>query len=115
MGQKVAGTVYVKVDGKQLTITGGAEAPVGNITRETLAPGFFSETDRVPYIKVDALHTPDFPLDEITQGTDMTVQVEFKNGKNYLLTGAYTVGEAASTGDDGKISLEFNGLDGRWI
>lgn len=115
MGQKVAGTVYFKVDGKQLTVTGEAEAPVGNVTRETLAPGFFSETDRVPYLNVAALHTPDFPLKEITEGIDMTVQCDFKNGKSYVLTGAYLVGETAATGDDGKISLEFNGVDGRWV
>lgn len=40
MGQKVAGTVYVKVDGEQLTITGGAEAPLMDVKRETVWPGF---------------------------------------------------------------------------
>ena len=44
----------------------------------------------------------------------MTVQVEFRNGKTYVLTGAYLVGEPASTGDDGKITLEFNGVKGIW-
>ncbi|MCF7545828.1 phage tail tube protein, partial [Pseudomonas petrae] len=28
MGQKVAGTCYVKVDGTQLTLKGGVEAPL---------------------------------------------------------------------------------------
>lgn len=114
MGQKVAGTVYIKVDGQQLTIEGGVEAPITNHTRETLVPGFFSETDRIPYINVDALHTPDFPIERLAEGTDMTVMAEFKNGKIYVLSGAYLVGEPASSGDDGKISLEFNGVEGVW-
>ncbi|MGS1116872.1 phage tail tube protein [Castellaniella sp. UC4442_H9] len=116
MGQKTAGTVYVKVDGQQLVITGGVECPTMDVTRETIdgAPGYYSEKDRTPYIKVDALHTPDFPLDVIAKGTDMTVQAEFANGKVYVLSGAYQVGEPASSGDDGKVSLEFNGNKGMW-
>lgn len=116
MGQKVAGTVYVKANGRQLVVTGGAECPIGDSVRETIdgAPGHFSEKDRAPYVKVDALHTPDFPIDELTSETDMTVQAEFKNGQIYVLTGAYLVGEPASSGDDGKIALEFNGVRGIW-
>ena len=115
MGQKVAGTVYFKVDGRQLTVTGAAEAPVGNVTRETIAPGHYSEVDRVPSLKVDAVHTADFPLKEITEGTDMTIQCDFNNGKSYVLSGAYLIGETVSTGDDGKVALEFHGIEGRWV
>lgn len=116
MGQKVAGTVYVKVDGQQLVTTGGAECPVGDVMRETIegTVGYYSEMERVPYVKIDALHTPDFPLEVIANGTDMTVQVEFQNGKTYVLTGAYLIGETVSTGDDGKVSLEFHGIRGIW-
>ncbi|MNU43031.1 Phage tail tube protein [compost metagenome] len=114
MGQKVAGTVYFKVDGEQLEITGAAEAPTTNSTRETLRPGFFSENDRVPYLKVDALHTPGFPLKKLQDATDMTVTCEFKNGRTYVLSGAYQVGEPVTTGDDGKVQLQFDGVDGVW-
>lgn len=115
MGQKTAGTCYVKADGVALTVTGGCEAPITEKTRETIVPGFFSEKDRVPYIKVDAVHTPGFPLDKLAKGENMTVTCEFKNGKTYVLSGAYLVGEPASAGDDGKISLEFNGVKGEWM
>jgi hypothetical protein len=114
MGQRVAGTVYVKVDGQQLTIEGGVEAPLSDKERETLVPGFFSEKDLTPYINMDALHTPDFPLEKLVNGTDMTVMAEFKNGSIYILSGAYIVGAPASSGDDGKISLEFHGVQGVW-
>jgi len=114
MGQKTAGTCYVKADGTQLTITGGCEAPLMPVKRETITPGFFKEEDMVPYVKVDAVHTPDFPLDKLINGTDMTITVEFKNGKVYVLAGAYLVGEPSSAGDDGKVALEFNGIKGTW-
>lgn len=114
MGQKVAGTAYVKVDGSQLTITGGAEAPLMNVKRETIAPGFFKEEDMHPWVKVTAVDTPDLDIKKIVNGTDMTVTVEFKNGKVYVLAGAYLVDEPTSKGDDGTIEFEFNGIKGTW-
>jgi len=56
MGKKVAGTAYIKVDGMQLTVTGGAEAPLMDKKRETVYPGLLqgggagalSENDRPP-------------------------------------------------------------------
>lgn len=114
MGKKVAGTVYIKVDGQQLTVTGGVEAPITDVTRETIARGYFSEVDRIPYVNADIVHTPDFPLEKIANATEMTVLVEFKNGKSYVLSGAYLVDEPASTGDEGQIQLVFNGVEGVW-
>ncbi|MEE1920188.1 phage tail tube protein, partial [Pseudomonas asiatica] len=43
MGQRVAGTCYVKVDGAQLTITGGCEAPLMDVKRESVVPGCYKE------------------------------------------------------------------------
>lgn len=114
MGQKVAGTVYFKVDGQQLEVTGSAEVPTSDYTRESLRPGYFSETDRIPYVKVDALFTPGFPLKKLQDSIDMTVTVEFKNGRTYVLSQAYQVGEPVATGDDGKVQLQFDGVRGVW-
>lgn len=114
MGQKVAGTCYVKADGVQFTIVGAVEAPVTPYKRESLYPGFFKEEDLVPYINLEALHTPDLPLKELVEKTDMTVTAEFKNGKVYVLSGAYLVDEPSVSSDEGKISFMFNGAKGVW-
>lgn len=114
MGQKVAGTCYIKVDGSQLIITGGVEAPLSKVKRETIAPGFFKEEDRIPFLKVDAVKVPGFPFEKITNGTNMTVTAEFKDGSSYVLSGAYTVDDVNVTADDGKVSLNFEGSSGDW-
>lgn len=114
MGTKVAGTVYIKVDGQQLTVSGAVEAPITDVTRETLVPGYFSEVERIPYLNVDVLHTPDFPREKIANATDMTVLAEFRNGTSYVLSGAYLVEEPASNSEEGLISLVFNGVEGVW-
>ena len=114
MGQKVAGTVYIKVDGEQLTITGGAEAPLMDKKRETVYPGFYKEEELTPYVKMTAIHTPNFPVKALTNGRDMTVTCEFSNGKVYVLAGAYLVDEPSAKGDDGTIELQFDGIKGNW-
>ena len=114
MGKKVAGTAYIKVDGTQLTVTGGAEAPLMDKKRETVYPGFYKEEELTPYLKMTAIHDPDLSIKTLTEGTDMTVTCEFNNGKVYVLSGAYLVDEPTSKGDDGTIELQFDGVKGVW-
>ena len=114
MGQKVAGTCYIKVDGDQLTITGGVEAPVSDVKRETIVRGHYKEEDLIPYVSVDAVKTPNFPRAKLAAGTNMTITTEFADGSVYVLSGAYLVDETKVTGDDGKVSLKFEGIAGDW-
>jgi hypothetical protein len=114
MGKKVAGTAYVKVDGMQLTITGGMEAPLMDEKRETVYPGFYKSELVPPHLKMTAIFDPDFPLKKLTEGTDMTITGEFANGKTYVLSGGYMVDEPVLKGDDGTMELQFDGVKGVW-
>ncbi|SAM35761.1 phage tail tube protein [Pseudomonas sp. 1 R 17] len=114
MGQKVAGTAYVKVDGTQLTITGGAEAPLMEVKRETVYPGFFKEEELAPYLKMTAIVEASFPIKTLANGRDMTVTCEFNNGRVYVLSGAYLVDEPSFKADDGTVELQFDGIKGSW-
>ncbi|MDH1442062.1 phage tail tube protein [Pseudomonas sp. GD03721] len=114
MGQKVAGTVYIKIDGAQLVITGGVEAPLNKYNRETIVKGHFKEEDVIPFLKVDAVKTKGVDWAKVAAGVDLTVTAEFKDGSTYVLTGAYVVGDLNVTGDDGKVAIEFNGAEGDW-
>lgn len=114
MGQKVAGTVYIKADGAQFTVTGGVECPLSDKKRESVAPGFFKEEDLVPYVKATVVHEPNLPIKQIMEATDATITVEFKNGGVYVLSGAYVVDQPASKGDDGTIEFQWDGSKGVW-
>lgn len=114
MGKRVAGTAYIKVDGMQLTVTGGAEAPLMAVKRETVYPGFYKEEALAAYLKMTVIHDPDLDLKKLTEGKDMTVTCEFNNGKVYVLSGAYLVDEPTSKGDDGTLELQFDGIKGVW-
>lgn len=114
MGQRVAGTCYVKVDGAQLVLSGAVEAPLNVTTRETLVKGYFKEEDTIPFVKLEALGVPETDFQRICKGTNMTLTVEFANGTVYTLAGAYVVGEANFSSEEGKVSMEFNGNEGDW-
>lgn len=114
MGKKVAGTVYAKVDGGQVTVTGGVECPLSDKKRETVAPGFFKEEDLAPYVKLTAIDDPDLPIQQLMTATNSTITVEYANGRVYVLSGAYIVGEPSTKGDEGTIDFEWNGDKGVW-
>lgn len=118
MGKRVAGTVYFKVDGQQLEVSGGVEVPLGNFVREAVmgvnGPAGYKETARVPAVKLSAIFRDDFPIDLITDGDDMTITVEMPAGQVYTLSSGYMVGEPSAKADDGTVDLEFNGMRGQW-
>lgn len=114
MGQKVAGTVYIKADGFAFDVQGAFEAPLMKVKRESIRPGMIKEEDLVPYIKADVTWTKNFPVKKLQTAMNMVVTAETKGGQTYVLQGACVVGEPAVAGDDGKVSIEFNGDDGNW-
>lgn len=114
MGQKVAGTCYVKVDGQQLVLTGDIEAPLNKAKRETITKGYYKEEDVTPFLKVECLVPKGMNTQKIVDGTNMTITAEFANGSVYTLSGAYVVGDANLNSGEGKASLEFNGNEGDW-
>lgn len=115
---RIAGICFIKLDGDQLEVSGGVEVPINDTVRETKAgpngPAGFSEVAVIPSVKVSAFLTPDFPREKVAQSTDMTITAELANGKTYVLSGAFLVGDASAKQDDGTVDLEFNGLKGMW-
>lgn len=118
MGQRIAGICYIKVDGTQLTVEGGVECPVSRTKKEAVeglsAIAGYKETVMKPYVKLSAIVDADFPRSTLEQNSNMTITAELANGTVYTLTGAWLEGEAAVKVDEGKIDLEFVGLNGVW-
>ncbi|PQA78686.1 phage tail tube protein [Rhodoferax sp. TS-BS-61-7] len=116
--KRLAGVCYIKVDGEQIEVSGGLEAPLSKTKKEAVQSAArtvgFKETPIAPYVKVTGILVPGFPKAKLESGTDMTVTAEFANGDVYTLSGAWFGGESAHKGDDGTAELEFGGTDGEW-
>jgi hypothetical protein len=117
-GKRLAGTCYIKIDGVQIEVAGGLEAPLAKVKKEpVVAAGRvvgYKETVIPPYVKVSAILLPDFPREKLSSGDDMVVTADFANGDVYTLDKAWFGGESAHKAEDGTADLEFGGLDGNW-
>lgn len=110
---KIAGTTYFKIDGQQLSVTGGIEVPMNTKVRDDVigldGSVDYKETSRAPYTKVTAKVPKSFPVDKITSSDVMTITSELANGQVYVLSNAWLHGEANHNPEEGTVDLEFHG------
>lgn len=87
---KIAGTTYFKIDGQQLSVTGGIEVPMNTKVRDDVigldGSVDYKETSRAPYTKVTAKVPKNFPVDKITSSDVMTITSELANGQVLTLS-----------------------------
>lgn len=118
MGKRVAGICFVKADGTQFEVKGGIEAPLNNKSREAVlglaGVAGYKEIIQRPFVKLEAIFTPDFPISTLANSTNMTITVEFANGKVYTLSNAWIEGETVTNGEEGTATIEFSGVTGTW-
>lgn len=113
---RIAGTTYFKIDGDQLSLTGGIEVPLNTLIRDDVIglDGSIDtkETFKAPYIKGTFKVPKDFPTDKVTTAMNMTVTAELANGMVYVLREAWLSGEASFNAEEGTADLEFHGKTG---
>ena len=118
MGQRDAGTCYIKCNGDQLVVESGVEAPLSDVERETVmgsgrAVGF-KETAAAPYVKATFRKITMAQYQAILAASDLTITTEFANGGVYTLSDAWVNGRPVYNGDEGTAEIEFGGLRGAW-
>lgn len=113
---KIAGTAYVKVDGQQLSLTGGIEVPMNTKVRDDViglaGDVDYKETHRAPYVKGTFKVPKAFPVTKLMDSDQMTITAELANGMVYVLSEAFQFGEANHNAEEGTVDLEFHGSEG---
>lgn len=114
---RIGGTCYFKIDGQQLSLTGGIEVPLNRNVKEAIIDmgggGVdYKETWRAPYIKGTFKVPKDFPVNKLTTSDQMTITAELANSQVYVLSNAFLAGEANHNAEEGTAELEFNGEEG---
>lgn len=113
---RIGGTCYIKVDGLQLSLTGGIEVPMNTALKESVigldGSVDYKETHRAPYTKGTFKVPKNFPYDKLTSSDQMTVTSELANGQVYVLSEAFVAGEANHNAEEGTVDIEFNGSEG---
>ena len=113
MGQKFAGTAFVKAGGKQYDLRGSFIVSPSSVKREGVAGqdgvhGFI-ETPRVPFIKGELSTTGGLTVAELDAMVDVTVTAELANGKAYVLSEAWTESAHEIDTAAGKVGVNWMG------
>ena len=113
---RIGGTCYFKIDGQQLSLTGGIEVPMNRTVNDAIIGLDGSvdrkETHRAPYVKGTFKVPKNFPVSKITSSDEMTITAELANGQVYVLSSAWLHGEANHNAEEGTVDLEFHGEEG---
>ncbi len=113
---RIGGTSYIKVDGVQLSLSGGIEVPMNTKVREDVlgldGSVDYKETHRAPYTKGTFKVPKGFPVDKLIASDQMTITSELANGQVYVLAEAWLSGEANHNAEEGTVELEFHGTEG---
>lgn len=115
MGIPIAGTAFLKVDGRQYPLKGSFVVSPSKVLRNGIAGQDrvhgFQELPRIPYIEGDISSTPDIAFEDIEQVVDATVTAELINGHVYVLRNAWHKGEIEINTRDGQARVRFEGID----
>ena len=118
MAKLIAGVCYISMDGTRLLLKGSATATASDFSREAIqANGVvcgFKASPVVPTISGQFVVDKNFPIDKLNTATDMTVVVEFANGKVFTLGGAFVTDPVEISGDDSDTTINFAGETGKW-
>ena len=112
------GMAHIRVDGTNFSTDGAFDIKIQNVKFETMidADGniHHSEVKQPSSISGALFLTQDLNPDVLTLATDVTVQIELKNGKVALLKQAVYVGDASVSTVDGTFAINFEGV-GKWV
>lgn len=111
---KIAGTCYVKVNAKVMTLGGTVTVSPSSVEREGKAglSGVvgYVEKPRVPYIEVEAMTDPATKASDYDDITDATVTAELANGRVYILRNAWSTAASEINAAEGTFTKRFEGL-----
>lgn len=116
MGQRIAGTCFLKINGEQVPLKGSFSFGLGRSTREGIVGPDrvhgFKELPTVPFIEGQITNTYEINLDSLSKLTEETIILELANGKIIALREAWSVNPDGLKGDteEGAVDVRFEGL-----
>lgn len=112
---RIAGTIFVRVDGKMLWARGGWKVNYAKLTREGVVGQDrvhgYTEKPAIPSVEGEVTDRGELSLEKLAQIENATVTVELVNGKTYVLSEAWLVSELSIETEDGKFSVKFEGME----
>lgn len=117
MSNRIAGVAYLKVNGRQVALSGKWTTNLSiNGKREAIVgqDGVhgYKEMPTAPKFSGDACYTRDASIEELRNIDDATITLELANGKIHLLRNAWCSDEIELNTEDASFKLTFEGISG---
>lgn len=113
MGDRVAGTAFVKADGVDVEIKGGWTVDPGGAVREAVVGQNgvhgYKEMPAAPYMEGTVTTARGTRIEDLKGLVNATVTLEAANGTTWVLVGAWQAGELAVNTEEGEYTLRFEG------
>ena len=112
---RIAGRIYVRVDGQLLWARGGWKVNYAKRTREGVVGqdgvhGYL-EKPALPSVEGEITDRGELSLEKLDRIENGTVTVELANGKTYVLSEAWLRSDLSIETEEGKLLVKFEGMD----
>jgi len=118
-GLRRAGTVYLKVDGRQYDAKGSFTYNLGH-ERKTAIVGAdrvhgYSVAPQVPFVEGVITDADDLDLEQLLAASGATITLDLANGKTIVLRDAWFAGEGNVTTEQGEIAVRWEGMQAQEV
>lgn len=109
-----AGTIYLKVDGRQYDAKGSFTYNLG-VEKRTAIVGAdrvhgYSAMPQAPFVEGIVTDAGDLDLEQLLKADGVTLTLELANGKTVVLRDAWYAGEGNVTTEQGEIAVRWEGI-----
>lgn len=114
---RVAGIMHLQIDGRPVELAGTFTCDPGGVQREAVVGANgkvqgYSETTAAPLLEGEMRDSGKINLKrDIFSITDATITVTLANGKTYLYSEAFYVGDRKNNPEEGTVNLQFSAMD----
>jgi hypothetical protein len=114
--KRVAGVIFVKVNGAQMQARGNFKYNLGKNKKEGVvgADGVhgYSEKPQIPFVEGEITDSGDLDLEALVGIDDATCTLELANGKTIVISDGWYAGEGTGETEEGKVDFRFEGMSG---
>jgi len=119
MANRIGGILFIKADGVSLRAKGSWTINPG-INKKEMVPGAdgvhgYTEKPQVSSISGIITDSNDLDVEALYRTVDATITAELANGKMFVCEQAVFSGDGESTTEEGEITAEFQGINGRYV
>lgn len=114
-GVSIGGTASFYVNGALVELAGSMKVDVGGIIRTPVVgpsgpTGNFTEKWEAPEMEMECLDNPSLSLTALRATTNASVQLALRNGKTYILRGAFQVDKIILDAAAGTFPFKLSGV-----